>query len=107
MSFLPKYGSGAPNLHPIKVRWFDDLSQFFPLSVNGWKLEPDLRREFLEVFGDHPKNPSFLDISSLSADFYEEHRNVCQDCRSNPQEKVGWGHASHSGNSQEFPPLKL
>ena len=79
MSLLTDPASTPPTFSLGKVRWSTDLTQFFPLSVNGWKLETGLHGKFLEAFGDHPKDPSYRDVPSLLADYLDEKLDLAPD----------------------------
>ena len=111
----------SPNPLPGKDAWWQDQLSADLLSFQDtWKEELDqaplpefnlhfLMEEYLQDYGMVPStlavDVEYLDkLRSLLHDFHQEHDKDLLKAHLVDAIKKQWGYASHSGNSQEFPP---
>ena len=111
----------SPNPLPGKAAWWQDQLSADLLSFQDtWKEELDqaplpefnlhfLMEEYLQDYGMVPStlavDVEYLDkLRSLLHDFHQEHDEDLLKAHLVDTIKKEWDYASHSGNSQEFPP---
>ena len=114
----------SPNPLPGKDAWWQDQLSADLLSFRAaWKEELDqavlpeanlhfLMEEYLEDYGVLPRTlPVDLEytdkLESLLHAFHQEHGGDLLKAHLVDTIKKEWGYASHSGNSQEFPPPEI
>ena len=61
----------SPNFYSVSEELKHDPNRYSPLKKNGWKLALDLNREFLHLFGEYPRNPTYGLIGSILRGYHE------------------------------------